>query len=240
MTAGIRITNDDSILIIDDQFVCMSLMDQGSATANILYEVSGMGGTTHPLYYKEITYAGGDSPLFVLRKTDVDSTATCLGATYDSGTNTWTFRVGVTSSLIVNDYGFDWYVFDRPAYNPVDYGLVIYDVDGAPVFNSSMKSMRIAGIGAGTYPSGTYGFCQLSALNVVNETYEISSPTGGIEIHDRYTATISGARCSSTSIVVEDVIVGSNGDSSYSYTPGVSETGPNSIVPLLVVDLSNL
>ncbi|UAK25870.1 hypothetical protein [Sphingomonas nostoxanthinifaciens] len=217
MTAGFEVVNDRGVQIVDEHYVCLALRAQGAATANI-----GTGIGT--IQYVDIGYAGADVPLLVIYKPQRNGRGdegACIMGARRNGDGSWTFRVACFGSPSVVggiDYSFSWYVFDRPPVVSSGAGVEVYGPDGGIVFSSIWRPMKIVGSGQIMgLPSGKWGFAFNSNIEIVNDSVEITSSSGGTNFVDVWRGTIGGCFCAPDGIYSNAYQTGGQGRNEYIY-----------------------
>lgn len=144
MAFGFSVYGDDGIQI-DDNYRNLMLVAKGT-TATLI----SVGAVA------EVTYTGaaGCTPVLAISCTSLASvmSVSVVGNTWTWGLsvlyrpNSGAFDDGCTG-VTHTSAAVDWYVFDKPPAAPsVGFGLVVRDGDGAVVFDSSRRAMRVVGV----------------------------------------------------------------------------------------------
>lgn len=179
MTAGIRIRNDDSMLVIDDTFFNYAFISKHTLTF--------AAGTSSGLW------TGGSAPSAVLSLSGLDrpvaaargSKGWVLAAIGKVGAN-WVFHFsgGLHGSTATSGDTIEVFVFDRPKAATTGYGLRIWDGNGNIVFESNRKYMRVIDVRSitGNFPDtqllpGTHA--QIVMVNTHSKSIVPLTPTNG-------------------------------------------------------------
>ena len=118
MSAGLQIVNNNGVVIIDENYPCLTLRTKGTMTASL------QGGA----YIASFTTAA-DLPVVAFYSAGGPCT---IRSRINSGGN-WTFTVVTTGT-----YTIEWYLFDRPQYAAgTNVGLQVFDASGVLVYTSS-------------------------------------------------------------------------------------------------------
>jgi hypothetical protein len=196
---GIRLINDNNVVIVDENYVCLALRQWGNGWANnppnFNYPPGGVG-------IQDITYTGGTAPVLAIYKNVPvgrdDMGAGVIGRAYNASTNTWTFRIMVTERY-GQDYSYSYYVFDRPLATILGVKVNVFDGAGRCVFSNRDYPM-ITKAYSPSLPTGKWAHTFNAGYGVQNDTYDISNGSGGVQWIDRVTYSLQTWGCSPNSV----------------------------------------
>jgi hypothetical protein len=240
MSAGFQVVDEYGVTVVDENNVCLAFREKGTRTAN---NAAPFWVPSSSVYYDDVTYTGGDAPVFAIHKPFVnngrnDHGAGLWGVGYNSSTNTWTFRTIVTANPNWGpvDYSYTYYIFDRPKVTATNgAGIEIFDANGGIVFSSHFQQLKMKPEGT-TLPAGTYAHTYAANVTLINDTRDEMDSFGNIRYWFVYTANVSTFACTTTGIVSAGI--SSSNEGSDTWQPSGIESNANG--GSLIVDAGDL
>lgn len=135
MAAGFEVRNPSGALQIDGTFQNLELRQVGSTTCD-----QYISGTNY--WYREISLTTGGRPMLAIKDTG-GASAFVLSGGVSGGHVTYRICRGSPGSV-------EWMLFDVPTPSGANFGLQVFNQDGALVFDALKKYARVLDVVAGS------------------------------------------------------------------------------------------